>query len=153
VTNRRIIGIVAIIWISVTLGRAYAAQEPKTDSAAKSTLEGVYTSEQAARGEKTYGMNCLGGCHNKASHSGTAFKQNWAGHQLKELYERIKDTMPDDNPGMLSATESIDVVSYMLKTNGSPAGKTELAPDKDALGKIKIELPPSLSVAASSHTR
>jgi S-disulfanyl-L-cysteine oxidoreductase SoxD len=131
------------VWVSVTLGRAYAAQDTGSGPAAHSTLEGVYTSEQAARGEKTYGMNCLGGCHNKASHVGAAFKQNWNGHQLKELYERIKDTMPDDNPGALSEKESIDVVSYMLKANGIPAGKTDLAPDKNALAKIKIELPPA----------
>ena len=129
-------------WLAVLITHSATAQKtaPETTS---TTLAGVYTDDQAARGQKIYGMSCLGGCHNNASHKGPNFKQNWSGHPLSELFERIKDTMPDDNPGMLSATESVDVISYLLKVNGIPAGKTELVADKPALAKIKIELPPS----------
>jgi hypothetical protein len=129
-------------WLGILIAHSVTAQD-KAPDAAKTTLGGIYTEDQAARGQKIYGMSCLGGCHNSSSHKGVAFKQNWGGHPLKELFERIKDTMPDDNPGLLTAKEAIDVVSYMLKANGMPAGKDELASDKDELAKIKIELPPS----------
>ena len=129
-------------WLGILITHSVTAQD-KAPDAGKTTLIGVYTDEQAARGQKIYGMSCLGGCHNSASHKGPTFKQNWVGHQLSELFERIKDTMPDDNPGLLSAKESLDVISYLLKANGMPAGKEELAGDKAALAKIKIELPPS----------
>jgi len=152
VSIRKAIILIAVIWVSATFSRSFAAQQPKADSAGRTTLEGIYTAEQAARGEKLYGMTCLGGCHNASSHKGVNFKQSWAGHQLSELFERIKDTMPDDNPGLLTPKESIELVSYMLKANGMPAGKDELAADKAALAKIKIELPPP-STAASSHSR
>jgi hypothetical protein len=152
VSNRKAIAIVAAVWVSITFSRSFAAQQPQAaDSSARTTLEGVYSAEQATRGEKTYGMSCLGGCHNAASHKGVTFKQNWAGHQVGELYERIKDTMPDDNPGLLTAKESIEIVSYMLKANGMPAGKEDLGQDKAALAKIKIEMPPA--TAASSRNR
>jgi hypothetical protein len=42
---------------------------------------------------------------------------------------------------MLSPKEAADILAYILKLNGLPAGKEELAIDKAALAKIKIELP------------
>jgi len=133
-----------LVWVAVVIVRVTSAQAPQTkDASIRSTLDGVYSVEQAARGEKVYGMTCLGGCHNSASHKGSAFKQNWAGHMVEELYERIADTMPDDNPGALTAKESADVVGYLFKLNGMPAGKEDLGSDREALAKIKIALPPA----------
>jgi hypothetical protein len=115
-----------LVWVAVVIVRATgAAQEPqtKTDPPMRTTLDGVYSAAQAERGQKTYGMTCLGGCHNAASHKGSEFKKNWAGHDVGELFARIADTMPDDNPGALTAKESADVVGYLFKLNGLPAGK------------------------------
>ena len=133
-----------LVWVAVVVVRVTnAAQDPqtKTDSP-KSTMDGVYSAAQAERGLKLYGMSCLGGCHNAASHKGSEFKRNWAGHTVGELYERVADTMPDDNPGTLTAKESADVLGYLFKLNGMPAGKEDLGTDRDALAKIKIVLPP-----------
>jgi hypothetical protein len=125
---------------------AHKAPDPgppdqKTPEMTRSTTDGIYTAEQATRGEKAYGMSCLGGCHNATAHKGGPFKETWNGQPLSELFAKIKDLMPDDNPGMLSPKEAADILAYILKLNGLPAGKEELSIDKAALAKIKIALP------------
>ena len=103
-------------------------------------MTGVYTAEQASAGEKTYGNICMG-CHNLGSHSGQSFAGKWKGKPLFELYEMVSEKMPEDNPGSLTPVESAQVVAYMLKSNGNPAGTTALSSDADELKKLVIEVP------------
>lgn len=110
----------------------------------QSTLSGVYTAAQATTGQGLYESTCLGGCHGRSDHTGIAFRQRWAGHSLFELFQLIHDRMPDDDPGTLSSDESLQLVAYLLKLNGLPAGSDALGSDATALKKIKIELPPSI---------
>lgn len=110
-------------------------QEPP---AAKSTMTGVYTAEQATAGEKVYGNICTG-CHNLGSHKGQTFAQKWKGRLLSELYEQIADKMPEDDPGSLTPAESAQVVAYILQANGNPAGAQPLSTDIAELKKLLIE--------------
>ena len=141
-------GMLCVLWVVAVVTSAMRAQTAVPDTT-RTTLDGVYTTDQADRGQKLYSMSCLGGCHNSTSHKGDAFKKNWGGHLVSELFFTIKENMPDDNPGMLSPNESVDVIGYLLKINGVPAGKDELRPDVDALKKIRIELP----AGGTGHTR
>jgi len=134
-------------WLMAVVTHGALAQ--KAPELTRSTTEGIYSAEQAARGEKTYGMSCLGGCHSATAHKGGPFKETWNGQPLSELFVKIKDLMPDDNPGLLSPKEAIDVLSYILKLNGLPAGKEELGSDKATLAKIKIEMPSSVGASQS----
>jgi len=45
---------------------------------------------------------------------------------LGELFERIRTTMPQDNPGKLSRAQYADILSFILKSNGYPAGQKEM---------------------------
>ena len=101
-------------------------------------MTGVYTAEQATAGENTFGNVCTG-CHNLGSHSGPSFSMKWKGRPVFDLYEMISEKMPEDAPGSLSAKESAEVVAYLLKVNGSPAGKEPLPTDAAELKKILIE--------------
>lgn len=101
-------------------------------------MTGVYTAEQATAGENTFGNVCTG-CHNLGSHSGQAFSLKWKGRLVFDLYEVISEKMPEDDPGSLSPKESAEVVAYLLKVNGSPAGKQALPTDANELKKILIE--------------
>ena len=58
--------------------------------------------------------------------------------------------MPKDDPESLSVAERAQVVAYLLKLNGLPAGKTELPTDAEALKKIKIELPKEKTTAPAA---
>jgi mono/diheme cytochrome c family protein len=133
----------AAFWVAVILVRtgagltaAAAAQEPAP--ATRSTMAGVYTAEQATAGEKTYGNICTG-CHNLGSQSGSTFSTKWKGRPLFDLYEQISEKMPEDDPGSLTPAESAQVVAYLLKANGNPAGSQPLPTDAAELKKILIE--------------
>lgn len=109
----------------------------------QSTMSGVFTAAQADSGQDLYGSTCLGGCHSLSSHRGIAFRHRWEGHPVFELFQLINDKMPNDDPGSLSSEESLQLVAYLLKLNGMPAGKDALSSDAAALKKIKIEMPPA----------
>jgi mono/diheme cytochrome c family protein len=134
--------IIAAVWGVAVVVRSAAAQDSSA-ATTRSTLTGVYSAAQATAGQDIFESTCLGGCHNAASHKGMAFEQHWKGHSVSELFKIIYEKMPDDNPGALSAEQSAQVVAYMLKMNGLPAGKEDLPVDIEALSKIKIELPPA----------
>ena len=113
--------------------------------AGKTTFDGVYTEAQSARGEKTSAMSCsvchgdkLAGTDMGPGVQGPAFRETWSGRSLGELFDKIKTTMPANDPGTLSAADSADVLAYVLKVNDYPAGAAELPSEMAALSEIKI---------------
>src|SRR5689334_20106824 len=77
----------------------------------RSTQSGVYTAEQAGRGQDTYTMLCTG-CHTAATHTGVAF-QHWDGHPLSDLFGYISTKMPKNEPGSLAPEQYVDVLAYL----------------------------------------
>jgi cbb3-type cytochrome c oxidase subunit III len=134
-----------LVWLLALCVRGTAAPQSGGTKPAepemRSTLTGVYTAAQATAGETLYGDLCTG-CHNLSVHTGQPFKLHWEGQPLADLYHIVADTMPDDDPGSLKPNQAAQLVAFLLKANGIPAGKDELPADADALKKIKIELPP-----------
>jgi hypothetical protein len=116
-------------------GRIASAQSVLKDST--STLSGVYTAEQAARGRASYAGLCRS-CHLPSS--GNSFAKLWAGRSVSDLFKYIMETMPDNNPGLLSPPDNADVVGYLLQVAGMPAGARELPMVLDSLKTIKIEM-------------
>ena len=43
------------------------------------------------------------------------FISDWAGLTLGDLFDRIRNTMPQDNPGKLSRDQYADILSFVLK--------------------------------------
>ena len=62
----------------------------------------------------------------------------WNGLTLHELHDRIRTTMPTDTVGVYSKQQVTDVIAYMLRFNGFPAGAQELMHELDALKGIKF---------------
>lgn len=100
----------------------------------------LYTPEQATRGEKVYVNVCVE-CHEKLEYTGPEFRAKWNTRPVFELFDLLRTTMPDENPGTLTAQEYADVVGYMMKLNGVLPGKAPLPADADALKKLKIVIP------------
>lgn len=98
-----------------------------------SVLDGVYTDAQAARGQGAFGQSCSA-CHGTGLTGngeapalvGGEFISNWAGLTVGDLFERIRTTMPQDNPGKLSRNQYADILAFILKSNGYLAGQKEL---------------------------
>jgi len=86
------------------------------DSAARKTVwTGVYTAEQAKRGEAAYGAQCSR-CHRDdlsgyTGLKGSKFIDNWREDSLGSLWTRISKTMPAGAPGTLKESEYLDILA------------------------------------------
>jgi mono/diheme cytochrome c family protein len=111
-----------------------------------SVWDGVYTEGQAARGVSLYRRECAS-CHGEAlegaglfpSLAGDDFKSNWNGKPLGDLFEKMRATMPADHPGKLNRDQNADILAYMLKQNGFPAGSTAIKGDANALKSVRFD--------------
>lgn len=119
------------------------AQDAK---AVHSAWEGVYTKEQAKRGESLYAQNCsschgpdLSGNDEAAPLTGAAFLSNWDGLTVGDLSERVRISMPPNRTGKLSRQEIIDILSYVLSFNTFPPGKSELDPKLELQKQVRID--------------
>jgi S-disulfanyl-L-cysteine oxidoreductase SoxD len=116
------------------------------DAPSRSVWDGVYTQEQAQRGQSSYNQYCMA-CHGGSLSGGEQapplaggeFLSNWTGLTAGDLFERIRVTMPQDKPGKLSRETNVDILAYMLSVNRFPAGETELPRATEMLKQIKIE--------------
>lgn len=100
----------------------------------------LYTADQAARGERVYANVCVE-CHEKLEYTGPEFRAKWNNRPAFELFDLVRSTMPDENPGTLPTQDYADVLAYMMKLNGVPAGKTPMPVDEETLKKLKIVIP------------
>ena len=109
-------------------------------------LSGVFTEAQSKRGEEKYQTTCAG-CHGIElvssdpefpSLTGPQFNWNWNKKTLAERLHRSRTTMPPNAIGSLSDQEHLDIIAYVLKINGFPAGGKELVPDQEALEKLVV---------------
>lgn len=114
----------------------------------KSVLSGVFTEEQAAKGDSEHQANCIA-CHGAENYTGEKWAKNWIGRTAFDLFDQLKTTMPEDNPGGLSAQQYTDIIAYIFKINGLPSGAAVLPADPEALRLIKIEAKPSSPGAMS----
>ena len=133
---------VAVVWLAVHAG--VLAQTKPADDATPRIWRGVYTAAQAARGKATYSSNCLR-CHGgdllgvtAPSLTGERFLTAWSGEHLGRLYEKIRDTMPLNFGSVIDNATKLDVVAYILQTNGFPTGAAELTVDPAALAAMPI---------------
>ncbi len=116
-----------------------------------SIWDGVYSQEQAKRGEVAYHGPC-GLCHGRRLDgapddpdmrpspplSRAKFTRNWSGRSLASLYAYARATMPQSNPGYMPDQTYVDIIAHMLSMTGAPAGETELTPDPALLATIVI---------------
>src|SRR5437762_7957111 len=113
---------------------AVAAQQSKTQ------WDGVYTADQAKRGEPLYSQYCAS-CHGPdltggemaPGLTGGEFQSNWNDLSLGELFERMRISMPQNAPGSLSRQQNADILALVLFKSNFPAGTTELSGQTDVL--------------------
>ena len=110
--------------------------------------DGVYTADQAHRGETAYKAQCTS-CHGDALDgvgpypplSGNDFLTKYQGQPALNLYNLIQKLMPATAPGTLTRPQAADLLAYILSFNKFPAGKTEFPSDEDALKKLILPKP------------
>jgi S-disulfanyl-L-cysteine oxidoreductase SoxD len=108
---------------------------------------GFFSDAQAARGESVYQQYCAA-CHGPslqgnpaAPLTGAAFRARWEDgkHTLDDLFFIVRSLMPNNAPGSLSKAQYADVVAYILKVNGYPAGDAELIPAAAAMKRVTLQ--------------
>jgi cbb3-type cytochrome c oxidase subunit III len=128
------------------------AQDSTAAAAAeRSVTTGVFSQKQAERGEGSYKTVCQA-CHAKTEYTGDKFKTQWVSKTAYDVFNQIRTTMPDDNPGSLERQEYVDLVAYIFSLNAYPAGEADLPSDDEGLKKVRIDAPPS-SFASSASAR
>jgi S-disulfanyl-L-cysteine oxidoreductase SoxD len=112
----------------------------------RSVWDGVYTDEQATRGQAIYRKECaschgpeLTGGESAPPLTGSAFLANWNGLTVGDLFERMRVSMPQDDPGRVSRQQHADILAFLLKANRFPSGKPELDKQTEVLKLIRFE--------------
>src|SRR5579872_3450337 len=132
--------------IRVAVAAAIALAGMGVSQTQRSVWDGVYSAEQAKRGQARYNELCgschgdtLGGGESAPPLAGGEFMANWNTLTVGDLFDRTRRTMPQDKPGTLSREAGAEVVAYLLSANQFPAGKEALPGNGNALMEIRIE--------------
>lgn len=131
-------------WFWADAAQAMAFQTTAAEH--KTIWSGVYTDAQAASGQQIFEDYCRG-CHGGSLEGGASqgapplkgekFMENWREDTLDSLFTKIKTTMPRRDSKVLNETETLNIVSYILRTNEFPLGTSPL--DTSMLRAIGIE--------------
>jgi mono/diheme cytochrome c family protein len=123
--------IVCCMFLVLWLPAAAQSQAP-----AKSVLDGAFTDAQAARGQSLYTSLCAA-CHGNALEgvsapelTGNRFIERWREGTLDGIHNFIRQRMPPGRatgPTPIPDDDNVDILTYILKMNGYPAGAAELA--------------------------
>lgn len=113
----------------------------------RTVWDGVYTEEQATRGEALYGEHC-GKCHGVTLQgngegalplTGATFKSTWNGVTMGAMFDRVRLSMPQDKPATMTRQQVADLLAFILRANKFPAGTSELARQTDLLNAITFQ--------------
>src|SRR5215470_12022784 len=107
---------VAVVFV---FAMAATAQE----KAGKTIWDGVYSADQAKRGEAVFSANCRK-CHSTGFYR-TGFVERWREEKLTGFFNWISTMMPRDRPGFLKPNDYLDIAAYIMSNNDVPAGSQE----------------------------
>jgi mono/diheme cytochrome c family protein len=113
----------------------------------KSIWDGVYTSDQANRGQEIYDKRCtechqddLSGGGDEAAPvlRGADFFARWNDKTVADLFQKISGSMPRTAPGTLSPSATNELIAFILKKNQIPASDAPLPVESAKLQQIVI---------------
>jgi mono/diheme cytochrome c family protein len=105
-----------------------------------SVWDGIYTEQQAQRGQAAYSHYC-GSCHGSKLEgtnqgpplAGSDFTSDWDLTALGDIADEIQISMPANRPGQLSEATNAAILAYILRSNRFPSGAKELPAGADPL--------------------
>jgi S-disulfanyl-L-cysteine oxidoreductase SoxD len=106
---------------------------------------GVYSAAQADRGKANFEAACarchhveLSGTDRAPALKGDNFWSHWENETVNTLFTKVRDQMPPNFGTVLEPEAKLDIVAYLLLTNGLPQGTDELKMNADVLDGIDI---------------
>lgn len=132
--------------VAVNTFLAFGASSAVSARQSQSTWDGIYTKEQADRGSQLFAQFCAS-CHGQdlmggeiaPPLSGGQFLSNWDTLSVGELFERVRVSMPAENPGGLSRQQYADILAFVFSRNAFPVGTAELSNKTEWLDQLKFE--------------
>lgn len=100
--------------------------------------------KQLELGEQWFRAACFE-CHATGALANADFRLKWTGRSAYDLFESIRSTMPESDPGSLTQGTYVAVVSYLMKMNGMPVGTSALPSDSAGLSIVKLMFAPAAS--------
>lgn len=146
----RVKSLLILRWLGAGLGlAALATSAPGVGLGAsqqRSVWDRVYSDDQADRGEILYRTACEG-CHAPDLSGGkvvpelvgATFTEDWDGSMLGRLFDMVLRSMPEDDPASVTPGEKADILAYILRVNGFPAGARELVAESEALNRVRFD--------------
>ncbi len=127
--------------------------------AGQQAAAGRYTAAQAAAGGTTYQAQCaschlpdLKGSGDAAPLAGSEFMEAWGRRSARELLSFMQLTMPPQSPGALSAENYVNIIAFILQSNGAPAGNQPLTAATDvAINAMATGQAPAAAAAAGQR--
>jgi mono/diheme cytochrome c family protein len=143
-THRALLAAAALFGASMLTAFARRKGAPAVEPT-HTVWDSVYTASQATRGDSLYKGTCVK-CHGASLSGGdegsplvgSAFLGNWRDLTLDQLFDKIRSSMPPDNPKSIATRDVADLVAYLLAQNQFPAGAKVLTDSLDLLKDIKI---------------
>jgi mono/diheme cytochrome c family protein len=118
-----------------------AAWSAGAQDGGRTVRDGVFSSRQAARGERVFESVCMN-CHEIGEFTGAdAYLAEVEGEPLWDTLEFIWSEMPEDDPGSLAPEEYAAVLAYIFSIYGLPSGEVDLGVDRESLEAITITRP------------
>lgn len=133
--------VAASAWIAALCAAGWTSVQAQSP---ERIWQGVFTDAQAERGKATFNTACIR-CHGGDLAGTTApalrgdrFFTTWGGEPIDRLFLKIRDTMPPNFGTILDDQAKLDIVTYILQTNGFPSGARDLALGGDDLANSQI---------------
>src|SRR5262245_16489640 len=150
--NRKLSSLLILASVSSLFGLSLFITniEAQTGGDHKTIWSGMYTEEEAARGQTLYEQNCVS-CHGVTLTGGASmgapqlagdkFMENWREDTVEDLFLKIRNTMPrrgfQGSDKVLTDREALDLVAFIFQKNGFPTG-SQLSPS--GISNVWIEL-------------
>jgi len=136
------------IAVVLVLGLADARLDVRAQESKRTIWDGVFNDAQATRGQNVYKQSCAP-CHKAdllgdtgaPALAGPEFFSRWNGSSADDLVKTIRASMPQDAPDTLGTQAYVDLVAFLIKSNGAPAGASELSMDSAALKQVMVSNP------------
>ena len=109
-----------------------ASAKPKT------TIDAVYSNQQAKTGQRLYQEHCLI-CHDKKYFQPVL--KVWSGQSVATFLQMMSATMPESDPGSLGEKEYVDILVYIFSLSKFPVGEDPLENRGGKLDEIIIANP------------
>jgi mono/diheme cytochrome c family protein len=137
----------AVAW-NANPGVLILVSDSSAKSKSKHKVPALYTEDQAAKGALAYFQNCAM-CHGplldgqSSGYSGPALKgpefadPSYDFH-LSDIFNFVAKLMPAATPGSLTHEQDVEIMAFILKQNGYPAGSNELVYEDAEKSKVPI---------------